>query len=403
MTAGPRGELCDHRGVQGLLRSLWDEPRPPGAPARVWRDWALVVGLGVLAVLEVLVRRQLPGRPVALVVALGLLPAILFRRTRPLPVLAAVFAVTGLAPVVTSAGTDQYVMAYVLLFPYAVFRWGSGREAVAGAAIIVAKVVLWMLLGLMDVGDVAAGFGVLFSLMALGAALRYRARARQRELDQVKLLERERLARDLHDTVAHHVSAMAIRAQAGIATSTVRPAAAVEALRVIEAEASKALSEMRAMVRVRRDDEPAALTPVLSTGARIADVATLADGSFVDVAIDGDTEDVPPPVCAAVFRLAQESVTNARRHAKHATRIEVRVSADADAVRLRVTDDGEPSAAGRNGYGLRGMAERAGLLGGACEAGPRDGRGWAVTAVLPRAGRPYAGFPHAGRPGPGAA
>jgi signal transduction histidine kinase len=324
----------------------------------------------------------MPGRPVALIVALGLLPAILFRRTRPLPMLALVFVVTGLAPVVTSAGTDQYAMAYVLLFPYAVFRWGSGREAAAGATIIVVKVVLWMLLGLMHLGDVFAGFGVLFSLMALGAAFRYRARARQRELDQVKLIERERLARDLHDTVAHHVSAMAIRAQAGIATSTVRPAAAVEALHVIEAEASKALTEMRAMVRVLRDDEPAARTP----GPRIADVATLADGSFVDVRIDGDVDDLPPSVCAAVFRLAQESVTNARRHAKHATRIEVRVAADAESVRLRVTDDGEAAPVNQHGYGLRGMAERAGLLGGTCEAGPRDGRGWTVTAVLPRAG-----------------
>ncbi|WP_332108222.1 ATP-binding protein [Phytohabitans suffuscus] len=87
--------------------------------------------------------------------------------------------------------------------------------------------------------------------------------------------------------------------------------------------------------------------------------------------------------------MAQESVTNARRHARHATRIEVRVAADDTSVHLRVSDDGESSAArpaGAPGFGLIGMMERADLLGGTCAAGPNPDRGWTVTAVLPRAG-----------------
>jgi signal transduction histidine kinase len=108
----------------------------------------------------------------------------------------------------------------------------------------------------------------------------------------------------------------------------------------------------------------------------------------VDIA--GDLNDLPSPVRTAIFRIAQESVTNARRHARHARRIEVRVSTDPTTVRLRVSDDGEggPRPAGPAGYGLIGMAERAGLLGGTCEAGPGPGRGWTVTAVLPRGGAP---------------
>ena len=97
----------------------------------------------------------------------------------------------------------------------------------------------------------------------------------------------------------------------------------------------------------------------------------------------------PPSIGSAIYRLAQESVTNARRHARHVTRIEVRVTADDTAVRLRVSDDGEPGLvrpAVSPGYGLAGMIERAGLLGGTCEAGPNPGRGWTVTAVLPRGG-----------------
>ena len=94
---------------------------------------------------------------------------------------------------------------------------------------------------------------VLLFPAVLGAAVRYRTNFRHRSLEQVRLRERERLARELHDTVAHHVSAIAVRAQAGQVVATTRPAAAVEALRVIEAEASRTLAEMRAMVGVLRD------------------------------------------------------------------------------------------------------------------------------------------------------
>jgi len=273
------------------------------------------------------------------------------------------------------------------LLPYSLLRWGSGRDMVLGSAVVLAKIGFWLLAGFVDAGQALGEAAVLVTAGAIGAAMRYRARARRRELEQAKLLERERLARDLHDTVAHHVSAMAIRAQAGLAIAETQPAAASEALRLIEAEASRALTEMRAMVRVLRRDEPAEFTPNPSIG----DLEQLAGrergGPVVDVAIAGDVRDVSQPVGAAIYRLAQESVTNARRHARHATRIEVRVAADDRTVRLRVTDDGDSGrAAGSSGYGLVGMAERAGLLGGTCAAGPNPDRGWTVTAVLPRTG-----------------
>jgi signal transduction histidine kinase len=277
-------------------------------------------------------------------------------------------------------------MVYVLLLPYALFRWGSGREVVLGAAVILGKICFWLALGFVTLSDAVGEFAILFGALALGAAVRFRARARQREIDQVKLLEREGLARDLHDTVAHHVSAMAIRAQAGLAAAPTRPDAALDALRVIEAEAARALTELRALVRVLRRDEPAELAP----SPRITDLAGLASrgraGPVVDVEIRGDVDDLPPSVDTAIYRLAQESVTNARRHARHATRIEVRVAADDTVVRLEVRDDGDTGPAGSAGYGIVGMKERAGLLRGTCEAGPNPGRGWTVTAVLPRTG-----------------
>ncbi|SDF42105.1 Signal transduction histidine kinase [Lentzea fradiae] len=367
-----------------LLRSVWDEPRPVRAAARLWWDWVLVAVLLGLAVIEAVVRSE-PG---GLVVAVVLLPLLLVRRDRPLVAVAAAFCVAGVAEVVLGREPELNVLVFMVLFPYALFRWGCGREAVLGAAVMLAKIGLSAVLGHVGAGDAVAGVAVLGASGALGAAVRYRAKARAREFEQVKLLERERLARDLHDTVAHHVSAMAIRAQAGLATAAARPEAATEALRLIESEASRALAEMRTMVRALRRTESADLAPSPS----VTDIALLASpgrpGPEVDVRMDGDVGELPKSVGTALYRLAQESVTNARRHARNATRIDVLVTVDDTAAHLRVSDDGDTGGTrgpGR-GHGLIGMRERADLLGGSCEAGPGPGRGWTVTAVLPLAG-----------------
>jgi len=216
--------------------------------------------------------------------------------------------------------------------------------------------------------------------------LRYRAGARARELEQVRLLEREKLARDLHDTVAHHMSAMAIRAQAGLVTAAERPEAAVEALRVIEAEASRALAEMRTMLRVLREDEPADYEPrpVAQDLRRLA--ADERGRAPVNVDIDGDLAALPGPIGTAIYRLARESVTNSHRHARQASRVEVWVSIHDTVVRLRVNDDGLPNPGGATGYGIKGMSERVQLLGGSLRAGPDPSGGWTVSVELPLTG-----------------
>jgi signal transduction histidine kinase len=208
-------------------------------------------------------------------------------------------------------------------------------------------------------------------------------------MDQVKLLEREQLARELHDTVAHHVSAIAVRAQAGRVVAAADPDAALDALAVIEEEASRTLAEMRDMVGALRRGTDADLAPQ----GGVADIGRLADGAGhrpdVQVELSGELDGLRPSVDAALYRLAQESITNAVRHARHVTRIVVSVRGDADRVRLTVDDDGDTSAhdpRSSSGFGLIGMAERAKLLGGSLEAGPnrdRD-RGWTVQAVLPK-------------------
>jgi signal transduction histidine kinase len=145
---------------------------------------------------------------------------------------------------------------------------------------------------------------------------------------------------------------------------------------------------MRAMVRVLRSDAPADPSPPYGIG----DLPRLAGrdghGPAVDVRVRGDVDDLPPRVGTTIYQLAQESVTNALRHAHDAEHVRIEVTADEATVRLDVRDDGAPVPAGTPpGYGLLGMAERAALLGGTCTAGPAEGGGWTVTATLPRRAR----------------
>ena len=155
---------------------------------------------------------------------------------------------------------------------------------------------------------------------------------------------------------------------------------------MIEAEASRALAEMRAMVRVLRNQEPAdyAPQPGVADLERLAGAPTT--GPRVEVKLSGDLASLEAAVDAAVFRIAQEAVTNALRHARNATLVEVRVDGGPSSVRLSVRDDGDPGQgrATESGFGIIGMVERATLLGGACSAGPDPDRGWLVEATLPR-------------------
>jgi signal transduction histidine kinase len=374
-----------HEGVTGLLRSAWNAPSAaPPPPRRVWRDWALLAVVLLLAVVEAATRPGLSQPLLAAAIVVVSAPTLLWRRTRPLLMLAIASAATALETVLL--GDDLlFASGFAVFTLYAVFRWGDGHALVVGSGIVLASLVLSALTGttLPDtIGETA--FSAI--VITLAFALRFRARARMRELDGAKLLERETLARDLHDTVAHHVSAIAIRAQAGLATADLNPAAATDALRVIEAEASRTLAEMRSMVRVLRQGE----APELAPGHTLSDIEQLAStegaGPRVDVRVIGETASIPPTVAAAVYRMVQESVTNARRHARNATIVEVMVEADAGGVRLRVANDGEVAPASTPGYGITGMIERASLLGGTCESGRAPGGGWVVTAVLPRVG-----------------
>jgi signal transduction histidine kinase len=296
-----------------------------------------------------------------------------------------VLDVVTLFSVHASVGLDM--MICVILLPYSLFRWGSGREIGIGTVFILIALALGVSVAYTGLVDSVLGSMVLLFPATLGAAIRYRTSSRVRELDQVRLREREQLARELHDTVAHHVSAIIIRAQAGRVVAASDPGAAVDALSIIEAEGSRTLAEMRVMVAGLREDEAAAMAPQPGVADLERLARTTGDPLLVDVDLSGDLDDLGPSVGAALYRIAQESITNAVRHARAATRVDVRVTGDADCVRLTIRDDGEGGPTGLVGYGLVGMTERAALLGGSFEAGPGPDRGWTVEAVLPKAAR----------------
>lgn len=369
------------------LRSIWNlPPATPAPPRRVWRDWVLLAAMAATAVIEGLTRPELAGQWLSIVVSTAPAVTVLWRRTRPLLMLSIAFGAVAIGLLAAGFVIELYSSAFLVVLPYALFRWASGRSMVIGAAVMTISFALQTFSATSEPGDpIGAAIFLLFTF-SLGLLFRSRASGRMRELERAKSFEREQLARDLHDTVAHHVSAIAIQAQAGLAVATTNPAAAQRALGVIEAEASRTLTEMRSMVRVLRRDESVELAP----SKTIADIAEFANldhgGPTVEVELSGAIENLPPTVAAAVYRLAQESITNARRHAKHATRVQVSVDVDAERVRLEVTDDGDTVGSTPAGYGIAGMTERATLLGGTLEAGRTSGGGWAVIAELPKAG-----------------
>jgi signal transduction histidine kinase len=385
------------------LRNLWTAPRLPDAPGRVWRDWALLAATLVGVVLEATLRDDVVWRPVAVALGVWLAVLTLWRRTRPLAMITLAFGAIILLQVATvladpSEPVGLYSGLVVLALVYALPRWGSGREIVLGGVVILAGFSVSAATDDTPVAEEIAGLVFLLMPAVIGASVRFWGTARERQLERMRSHERERLARELHDTVAHHVSAMVIRAQAGRVLAGADPAAAVEALEGVEEEGARTLEEMRAMVATLRDSGAGA---ELAPAAGVADLKRLlrapAARLRVDLGLDGDLDGLPSAVDAAVYRIVQESVTNAMRHAVDATEVVVRVTGEPQTVRVTVRDDGARAGRGRDGYGLAGLRERAALLGGELSAGPGADRGWQVEAELPRGRASNGVHPRTGR------
>jgi signal transduction histidine kinase len=196
--------------------------------------------------------------------------------------------------------------------------------------------------------------------------------------------ERRHVARELHDILAHAVSVMVVQAGAARQVLRTSPEQAEEAMLAVEATGREAMTELRQFLGALSDDEAAGVAP--QPGIRELD--TLVErvreaGLPASLEVDGEPRSVPPSLDVAVFRIVQEALTNALKYAGLATTL-VRLRWEPDRLQVEILDDG-PAGGGQpgSGRGLVGMRERASLVGGTLEAGPRVGGGYAVRAWLP--------------------
>ncbi len=227
--------------------------------------------------------------------------------------------------------------------------------------------------------------------MALVERARLLEVERENESRLAATAERQRIAREMHDVVAHSLSVIIAQADGGRYAADANPAAAAAALGTISATGRQALADMRNLLGVLRQGPGDERAPQ-PDAAQVADLVEQVRASGLDVTLEvsGEPRDVPPAVGLTAYRIVQESLTNVLKHAGPAARARVQVRWDADALRLGVDDDGRGASAlvqdpGAGGQGLRGMAERARLHGGSVTAGPRPGGGFCVRATLPHA------------------
>lgn len=210
--------------------------------------------------------------------------------------------------------------------------------------------------------------------------------------------ERLRIARELHDVVAHAMSVIAVQAGTGRFVIDESPGVAREALASIETTSRAALDEMRRLLAVLRDDGASAgelgPTPGVHDIGELARATTAAAGIRVEVRTSGEPVPLPPGIDLCLYRIAQEALTNVRRHAG-ASVVAVTVSYEPGRVGLEVVDNGVGAGAGPGptatpgaGQGHVGMRERVSLYGGRLEVGPRPGGGYRVAATLPHGGTP---------------
>ena len=370
-----------------MIRTLPYRPAPA--------DVAVAAGFAVFALVEEYVVRM-PGRwwPYALV-----LFTVLVALRRLVPVLA--IAVSSVAANATFYHETQlsyrlWQLVAMIIAAYTVGHLAVGpherlrdrvRAVAGGVFVLVTALVYWA----EDRTDPLAAFFFTGAPYALGVAVAaqtrrlaetatVRASIRERQAREAVMEERVRIARELHDMVAHSLSVMIVHADGATLALDKAPDRARQALRTVSDTGRGALVEMRHLVTVLRSDDGAqdARTSVTTTldRARAAGLDVRAD-------ISGDPAAVPAGVELAAFRIVQESVTNALKHAGPGASAALRLAYSPAGVEIDFRDDGRGGPPTPGGHGLIGMRERVALYGGTITAGPDPAGGWRVTASIP--------------------
>jgi signal transduction histidine kinase len=374
----------------GLIAvAAWGSPRLIGSEAIAGPPW-------LLALLPLLL-----GAPLVL------------RRRAPLLMWTAIWAGIALLSLLTHNSLRGLAFTFVLFAAaYSLGAHASFRRAVAGLILIAPLVAVISRRGELALAfthgeqggqaAVALSFlqllavwlaGVFVRTRGQAASLAARSVALQRQAEQATAVERARIARELHDIVAHHLSVIVL--QAAGARASGKPAGAP--LEKIENSARQALAETRRLLGVLRDpDEETGLAPQPGIGDLDALAASVrAAGVPVNLVIDCDRAALPAAMDVSVYRIVQEALTNVLKHAGPA-RADVAVRCADDIVSIEIIDNGigEPgSQALPGGHGLAGMRERAAVFGGELAVGPRPDGGFGVRARLPLSDRPLSDRP----------
>jgi signal transduction histidine kinase len=355
-----------------------------------WLILDCLIATGSAAIAGAVLSRHPSGTPAALVLAAVAVLSLATGLRRRQPVLA--LAVVLVVLVTLDVPYQSLLPAWSALYLVAVTRRRRTALAALGAALIAPTVVV----GVFDRGVL---LGLISSLVwTIGYAVgRHRAYERELRLHQVRQAEAEldkarrgvteermRIARELHDVVAHSMSVITVQAGFGSLVIDDQPAKARAALGAIETTGREALAEMRRLLGMLRDDGPATLTPAPGLGELDHLVAQTAKaGVSVQVTITGAPRPLPPGIDLSAFRIVQEALTNVVKHAETAS-CQVAIAYAEHELSIEIDDDGRggPTVNG-HGHGLIGMRERAHLYGGTVQAAPLPGRGFRVAASLP--------------------
>ncbi|NEK59853.1 sensor histidine kinase [Geodermatophilus sabuli] len=388
------------------------DERPPLQRLEAWlRDHPLLVDAGTAAlvcfVTVVLPAGAFVAQGPAVVVGLLLTIPLAWRRRRPVPAAATVVAAGLLELAVVDEFLPANVSALVMVHALAAYapRWAGRAGLALGLLGAVLAGLRYFATNATDALVPSVGsIGVaVVAAWALGDLRRARLRrlddlherARLLELERAAEMrlaataERARIAREMHDVVAHSLSVVIAQADGGRYAGRTDPDAATGALEAIAATGRQALTDMRGLLGVLREDgrEEYAPQPDVSAVAGLVEEVR-ASGLDVDLLVEGVPQPLPAGPQLAAYRIVQESLTNVLKHAGPAGRAWVRLHWRPDGLEVAVLDDGRGASAAMvssdgQGQGVLGMRERARLHGGRLDAGPRAGGGFGVHALLP--------------------
>jgi signal transduction histidine kinase len=330
----------------------------------------------------------------------ALLP-LLFRRRFPFAAPLAALGILVLESAVNGRAVTQPATPLFLgIFCFALFAaYNSELRAVTGAMVGLAAIALVEADSPKATNVLAYFFIFVLALIGWSGGLGFRRRAqnelelrdraerlelaREAETERATAAERTRIAREIHDIVAHNVSVMVLQARGGRRALRHHPDDAREAFSSIESAGGQALTEMRRMLGILRSDQEPSLAPRPSLDQLDALLGQVRSaGLTVDLAIEGDPRKLQAGLDLAAYRVVQEALTNTLKHAGPAhAHVVVRYSAND--IELEICDDGQGATANGSGSGLIGMKERVSLYGGVLESGNRPDGGYSVRARLP--------------------